>query len=85
MKYRKLPVVVDVFKIGVDYIPNWFRSKVASNEIILHNEHGKIYCDIKTLEGIMRGDYGDYIVKGIDGEIYPCKPNIFDKIYERID
>ena len=78
-KYRKLPIEIEAFRIGIDYIPDWFMNKVSSNEIILH---GKSNCDIKTLEGIMHANYGDYIIKGIDEEIYPCKPDIFEKTYE---
>lgn len=39
---------------------------------------------IKTLEGTLKADIGDYIIKGIDGELYPCKPEIFKKTYEEI-
>ena len=44
----------------------------------------KVYCEINTLEGTMTGDYGDYIIQGVDGEIYPCKPDIFEKTYEPV-
>ena len=40
---------------------------------------------VHTLEGTMRADIGDYIVKGVDGEFYPCKADIFEKTYEEID
>ena len=39
---------------------------------------------VHTLEGTMRADIGDYIVKGVDGEFYPCKADIFEKTYEEI-
>ena len=39
---------------------------------------------IYTLEGDREASIGDYIIKGINGEFYPCKPNIFDKIYEEV-
>lgn len=39
---------------------------------------------IETLEGIMRADVGDYIIRGVNGEFYPCKPDIFEKSYERV-
>ena len=42
------------------------------------------YIIIKTLEGDMRADIGDYIIKGVSGEFYPCKPDIFEKTYEPI-
>lgn len=39
---------------------------------------------IKTLEGDMNASIGDYIIKGVDGEFYPCKPDIFEKTYEEV-
>ncbi len=40
---------------------------------------------IETLEGNMRADVGDYIIKGVNGEFYPCKPDIFEKTYEPVE
>ena len=40
---------------------------------------------IRTLEGDMRAQKGDWIITGVNGEQYPCKPDIFDKTYERVD
>lgn len=91
MFYRKKPVIIEAFRIGIDNIPDWFMNKVATNEIILHgfssgfNHVNDTHCTIKTLEGDMLGNYGDYIIKGVNGEIYPCKPDIFEKTYEKID
>jgi hypothetical protein len=45
------------------------------------NENG---IAIKTLEGVMRGDMGDWIIKGVKGEFYPCKPDIFEATYESV-
>lgn len=42
------------------------------------------YLKIETLEGIMKVSVGDYIIKGVNGEFYPCKPDIFEKTYERV-
>lgn len=39
---------------------------------------------IHTLEGVMRADKGDWVIKGVNGELYPCKPDIFEKTYERV-
>ena len=39
---------------------------------------------IKTLEGELRANKGDYIIKGVKGEFYPCKPDVFEKIYEEV-
>ena len=79
MKFRKKPVVIEAFRYWTtDYRPDWFCDKVTTNEIITYSTH----CEIKTLEGTMRGEVGDYIIQGVNGEIYPCKPDIFDKTYE---
>ena len=91
MFYRKKPVIIEAFRMGVDNIPDWFMNKVTTNKIILHgstngfNHVSDTHCTIKTLEGDMLGNYGDYIIKGVNGEIYPCKPDIFEKTYEKID
>ena len=81
MKYRKKPVVIEAFMLGIDYIPDWFMDKVTTNEIILRGHDG---ADITTLEGVMHANIGDFIIKGVKGEIYPCKPNIFLETYERV-
>ena len=87
MEYRKKPVVIEAFKYGIVYRPDWFNDKVTSNEIITYvgtdiRDSSEYYCEIKTLEGIMRGNCGDYIIKGVQEEIYPCKPDIFEMTYE---
>lgn len=89
MKYRKKPVEIEAFRFYVDPMPDWFMDKVTSNEVILHNcdyrtEGNLAYCIIKTLEGEMRGNGGDYIIRGVQGEIYPCKPDIFEETYDKI-
>lgn len=91
MKYRKKPVVIEAFRFYIDEMPDWFIDKVTSNDIDLHNcnyrryEINEAYCEINTLEGIMRASGGDYIIKGVNGEIYPCKPDIFEKTYELVE
>lgn len=80
-KYRKKPVVIEAFRYWVDARPDWFCDKVTTNEIITHETH----CEINTLEGVMRGEVGDFIIQGVKGEIYPCKPNIFAATYEAVD
>lgn len=88
MKYRKKPVVVEALKINARGLigEEWFWDAVSENRIITYN-FGKNYpqdawCEIKTLEGIMVAKTGDYIIRGVEGEIYPCKPDIFEKTYE---
>ena len=88
MKYRKKPVVIEAFKSNSRGLigEEWFWDAVSENRIITYN-FGKNYpqdawCEIKTLEGIMVAKTGDYIIRGVEGEIYPCKPDIFEKTYE---
>ncbi len=94
--YRKKPVVVPAFRMGIDPMPDWFMDQVTQNNIILssdapedlHPEQRgdyKPWCKIKTLEGEMTGDCGDYIIQGVNGEIYPCKPDIFAKTYDPVE
>lgn len=49
------------------------------------NPNGKVFCTIDTLEGPMRATENDYIIKGLRGEYYPCKPDVFEKKYEEIN
>lgn len=76
MKYRKKPVEVEAFRLGIDSIPDWFES------IFTYGDGEMITALIYTLEGVMRAEYGDYIIRGVQGEIYPCKPDIFEATYE---
>lgn len=93
-QYRKKPVVIEAFRMGIDPRPDWFTDKVSKNEIITHvvagDEGGepfafaRTWCEIKTLEGVMTGEYGDFIIQGVKGEVYPCKSEIFALTYERV-
>ena len=86
MKYRKKPVEIEAFcfnGIIVDSegrcaAPGW-AVDALENETLFYDE-GELY--IKTLEGNMKATIGDYIIQGVQGEIYPCKPNIFVQTYE---
>ncbi|MED0799329.1 hypothetical protein P4T18_18125 [Bacillus inaquosorum] len=92
-KYRKKPVEIDAFKYGGSW-PDWFHDKVTSSDVITHADFESgdpfepnegLWCEIKTLEGVMIAREGDYIIRGIEGELYPCKPDIFEKTYEKVD
>ena len=80
-KYRKKPVVVEaVIWTGnnIDEVKELAKSAVE-NIIFVNNN---LY--IETLEGNMNVSIGDYIIKGIAGEFYPCKPDIFKETYETV-
>jgi len=89
MKFRKLPVVIDAFIFGIHIEPQWFRDALIAGTVEYEwrgSDPGKHPPDglkIQTLEGVHRSSYGcEYIIKGIKGEIYPCKPDIFEATYE---
>ena len=95
MKYRKKPVVIEAFKYNYNdndnektiAYPHWFIDAVKNDDVhILAPETagGADIIEIKTLEGAMRVSDGDYIIQGIKGEIYPCKPDIFEATYDKV-
>ncbi|WP_407690379.1 hypothetical protein [Salimicrobium halophilum] len=59
----------------------WVGDDIAVN----YNDPDSPYLRIETLEGTMRADVGDYVIKGVNGEFYPCKPDIFEKTYEAVE
>ena len=77
MKYRHKPVVVDVLQYTGDNL----EELIGFADIILRSD-GK-WC-VYTPEGLMAFDIGDYIIKGVKGEFYPCKQDIFEETYERV-
>jgi len=83
-QYIKKPVVVEAVRFSMDYLQDinvlTEFMKDADFDINYLNE-GKIY--IETLEGTMCALEGDYIIKGVKGEFYPCKPDIFELTYEK--
>lgn len=81
MKFRKKPIVIEAFRYGFDTYPEWFSNAVDNNDVII----GFNECSIHTLEGWMVGEKGNYIIKGIKDEIYPCKQDIFESSYERVE
>ena len=87
MKYRKKPVIVDAVQWNgilscLDEIKPFDRT-VELAQSFMEREPAALI--INTLEGDMRADYGDWIIKGVNGEIYPCKPDIFEATYESVD
>lgn len=79
-KYRKKPVeieAVEFTKENAREIFWWLNDGGCDFEM-----HGGLVV-IKTLEGAMTAQFGDYIIKGVQGEFYPCKPDIFEQTYEK--
>lgn len=85
-KFRKKPIVIEAFKWtgGPDQEedPEWIVAALRSG--IARFSDDSAHFLIQTLEGVMEVSPGDYVIKGIAGEIYPCKPDIFEKSYEAV-
>jgi hypothetical protein len=86
-KYRKKPVVIEAIQFNDDVKVIQCLSKFIDNQDLVIDYSNKDNPKIKidTLEGIMEASVGDYIIKGVNGEFYPCKPDIFEKTYEKVD
>ena len=82
MKYRKKPVVVEAEQYLGDENFNLIRSFIGNVRPLHHL--GDEIIGIETLEGVMEASPGDYIIKGLRGEFYPCKPDIFKATYEPV-
>jgi len=87
MKFRKKPVVIEAFEVHPDdgltrqLPPMWLIDAMVCNpQIVVPLPCGGL--DIKTLEGVMRANVGDWVIQGVKGELYPCKPDIFAATYE---
>jgi hypothetical protein len=79
-RFRKRPVVVDAWKFDheqLETMPYWLQAYTAGLS-------GDLW-HLPTLEGVMRADAGDWIIRGVQGEVYPCKPDIFEQTYEPAD
>lgn len=89
-RYRKKPVEIEAIQISLSTeheISKWSEGKVYPSPILEPTEDNPkgCYWQIKTLEGVMTAIPGDYIIKGVKGEFYPCKPEIFELTYDKID
>lgn len=87
MKFRKKPIVID----AVRFDGSLEGAQQILAELGLDEEIGRFYTttagghlEIRTLEGVMTASPGDYVIRGVAGEVYPCKPNIFEATYERV-
>ena len=84
MKFRKKPVVIDAVQWTGDQAAVDALMGLSPDAIdrILFCDDGSL--EIPTLEGNMRADTGDWIIRGVKGELYPCKPDIFEATYDSV-
>jgi len=77
--FRKKPVVIEARQytkngLEAEQVAQWCGGNPTD-----------LGCEIQTLEGVMLANYGDWIIKGVQGEFYPCKPDIFENTYELVE
>lgn len=82
-KYCKKPVVIE----AIQWTGEWTKEfddfvKMRNGRSFRYESGGSLFID--TLEGTMEASKGDYIIRGVNGEYYPCKPDIFEKTYEMV-
>lgn len=89
-KFRKKPEVIEAVKVSDVWeahnrswnkLPQWYRDAFEQSLVSSLPDHA---MSIKTLEGTTRADFGDWIIRGVKGEFYPCKPDIFAATYEAV-
>lgn len=87
-KYRKKPVIIEAIQLSPETLQECYDFIDPSTGNFPETGRGIDPEDglfkITTLEGVMIANIGDYIIKGVCGEFYPCKPDIFEKTYEII-
>lgn len=89
MRYRKKPIVVEAVPVAetLENVRDW--SNLPAWVIDAYEEGTLLFLpnaiEVRTLEGTMRADKGDWLIRGVQREIYPCKPDIFEATYEPIE
>ena len=87
-KYRKKPIIINAVQWNPDNLGSWVSIRdlmYPGCRPIRRVGEGCKFLEIETLEGNMTANPGDYIIKGVEGELYPCKPDIFEKTYELVE
>lgn len=100
-RYRKKPVEIEAIRFGnhsvagvenvaIDLFdrsaPDWILSALGSGAVGLSsNQDGYLTLTIHTPEGVMLARPGDWVIRGVKGELYPCAPDIFEMTYERVE
>lgn len=93
-KFKKKPIIIEAiqfdginFKEIFDWVEQWQPKDDGQGMWQVEDGTGHLIdaLIIDTMEGEMRADSGDWIIKGIKDELYPCKPDIFEQIYELVE
>jgi hypothetical protein len=83
--YRKKPVEIEAIQWISDNIEQVYEMLGDNLLVVVGDDENNLKHFINTLEGKMELSWGDYVIKGVKGEFYPCKPDIFELTYNKID
>jgi len=85
-EYRKKPVVIKAWQLTSANFNAGIPDFIDEDKVnIFYRFSGDLYAEIETLEGTMRANRFDYIIRGVQGEFYPCKQDIFEQTYEPVE
>ena len=84
MKYKKKPIIIEAWQLTKENKDQVFNN-ITCNKAPDWDDKGNEIIKIQTLEGVMIARLGDYIIRGIKGEFYPCKEDVFEATYELIN
>jgi hypothetical protein len=88
--YIKKPIPIEAYRFRKNYDslleePEWIIEAIKDHKVWFYKEDDKpVKMRIQTLEGIMTANLGDYIIQGVRGELYACKPDIFEETYDKV-
>ena len=88
MKYRKKPVVIDAWQFNGEHVsdlPDFLSTRMDLQRIVIDNSTGLSLMLIDTQHGSAECAIGDWIIKGVSGELYPCKDDIFKAFFEKVE
>lgn len=90
MKFKKKPVVIKAYQFTLpmsEIAPEWLKAALGNGKVKFVGattlQSPQLY--VYTLEGTMIANEGDWIIQGVKGELYPCKPDIFAATYEAVE
>ena len=88
-QYRKKPVVIEAMQLTTANVmrlaAKWAGGKYREEQKPSDPSDVAYWVDIPTLEGVMKANQGDFLIKGVQGEFYPCKPDIFAATYDEVE
>lgn len=86
MRVRKKPVIIDAVQValkGMEW-PAWLETAIAAG-VVYWQGGDSPYYSVETHHGIAYAKVGDWLMRGVDGEIYPCRDDVFERMYERAE